>query len=89
MAINAVLRAAKVPAPVAKAVSNSAPARRADKAVKTTRLVRKASSYQRKLQKHLRDERNKQTKKDGTFRKGKSMATVMSAAHKCVKKEMK
>jgi len=45
--------------------------------------------YYRKLKKHLREERAKQTKKNGDFKKGKSMSTVMRAAHKCVKKEMR
>ncbi len=95
MAINAVLRAAKVPAPVAKAVSNSPAARRADQKIRRggkrigqVRTVRKASEYQKKLQKHLRIERDKATKKDGSFRKGMNQAKVMARAHKCVKREI-
>ena len=57
--------------------------------IRKTKVVRKASQYQRKLSKHLSDERAKATKKNGDFKKGKSMKTVMKAAHKCVKREMK
>lgn len=88
-AINAVLRAAKVPAPVAKAVSRSKPARQADKAIRRTKTVRKASEYQKKLSKHMKKERDKATKADGSFRKGMNQAKVMARAHKCVKREMK
>ena len=53
------------------------------------RTIRKASDYSRKLSKHLRIEHEKATKKNGDFKKGKSMKTIMKAAHKCVKKEMR
>lgn len=89
-AIEAVLTASRrVPKPVAKAVARSAPVRRADKAIRRTKTVRKASEYQKKLSKHLQKERDKATKKDGTFRKGMTQAIVMQRAHKCVKKEMR
>ena len=89
-AVEAVLLASKrVPPPVARKVARSKAVRGVDKAIKTEKMVRRASKCSRKLQKHLRMERAKQTKKNGDFKKGKSMSTVMRAAHKCVKKEMK
>ena len=88
-AVQAVLRAAKVPKPVAKAVSRSGPVRSADRALRTTKAVRSASKYSRKLSVHLKKERSKAMKKNGQFKKGHSMKTVMAKAHKCVKREMK
>ena len=79
----------RVPKPVAKKIARSGVTRRADKALKRTKAVRKASEYQKKLSKHLKAERDKATKKDGSFRKGMNQAKVMARAHKCVKKEMK
>lgn len=89
-AIEAVLLASRrVPKPVARKVSRSAPVKSFDKSLRKTKAVRRASGYSMKLKKHLKEERKKQTKKNGDFKKGKSMATIMKAAHKCVKKEMK
>lgn len=89
-AITAVLAASgRVPKGAAKKIGYSRPVRTADKAVKTTRIVRKVSDYQKKLSKHLKKERAKATKKNGDFRKGYNQARVMAAAHKCVKKEMR
>ena len=89
-AVEAVLLASRrVPKPVARKIARSQAVRGVDKAMKTEKMVRRASKYSRKLKKHLRMERAKQTKKNGDFKKGKSMSTVMRAAHKCVKKEMK
>ena len=89
-AIEAVLVASRrVPKPVARKIAYSGPARATDKAIKTEKMVRRASKYSRKLKKHLAMERSKQTKKNGDFKKGKSMSTVMKAAHRCVKREMK
>ena len=79
----------RVPKPVAKKIARSQVTRRADKAIKRTKMVRKASEYQKKLSKHLKMEREKATKKNGDFKKGHSMKTVMAKAHKCVKREMK
>jgi hypothetical protein len=79
----------RVPKPVARKIARSKATRRADKAIKRTRMVRKASEYQKKLSKHLKKEREKATKKNGDFKKGRSMKTVMAAAHKCVKREMR
>ena len=79
----------RIPKPVAKKIARSSVTKRADSAIRKTKAVRKASKYSRKLKKHLTDERKKQTKMNGEFKKGKSMATVMRAAHKCVKKEMR
>ena len=79
----------RIPKPVAKKIARSTVTKRADSAIRKTKAVRKASKYSRKLKKHLTDERKKQTKKNGQFRQGKSMATVMRAAHKCVKKELR
>ena len=90
VAVEAVLLASKrVPKPVARKIARSKVTRSVDKAIKTEKMVRRASKYSRKLKKHLRMEREKQTKKNGDFKKGKSMSTIMTAAHKCVKKEMK
>ena len=89
-AIEAVMVASRrVPKGVAREVAYSAPIRRGDRAVRRTKAVRKVSEYQRKLSKHLKHEREKATKKNGDFKKGRSMATVMRAAHKCVAREMK
>jgi hypothetical protein len=79
----------RVPRPIAKKIARSRATRTADKALRTTKAVRRASQYQRKLSKHLKKERAKATKKNGDFKKGKSMKTVMAAAHRCVKREMK
>jgi len=86
----------RVPAPVARRIARSKVTKAADKAIRRsistggkTRQVRKLSEYSRKLSKHLKEERKKATKKNGDFKKGKSMQTVMKAAHKCVKREMK
>ena len=86
----------RVPRPVAKKIARSGVTRAADKAIRRSlstgsrvRNVRSVSDYQKKLSKHLKAERQKATKKNGDFKKGKSMGTVMRAAHKCVKKEMR
>lgn len=84
-----VLRAAKVPKKAAKAVAYSSRTKRADKAMRRTKQVRKASVYARKLSKHLSKERAKAMKKNGEFKKGWNQARVMKAAHKCVKREMR
>jgi hypothetical protein len=89
-AIEAVLVASRrVPKGVAREVAYSGPTRAADRAVRRTKAVRKVSDYQKKLSKHLKHERSKATKKNGDFKKGKSMKTVMRAAHKCVAREMR
>ena len=89
-AIEAVLVASKrVPKKVARKVAYSSQAKGADKAIRKTRVVRKASEYQKKLSKHLKKERAKAMKKNGQFKKGMNMAKVMARAHKCVRKEMK
>jgi len=89
-AIEAILTATRrVPKPVARAVGYSRPVRRADGLARTTKTVRTASDYSRKLSRHLKQERAKATKKNGDFKKGKSMSTIMRAAHKCVKREMR
>ena len=89
-AVEAVLLASRrVPAAAARKIAYNKATRSTDKAVRRTKAVRKASEYSQKLSKHLKDERKKATKKNGDFKKGKSMKTVMRAAHKCVKKEMK
>lgn len=79
----------RVPKPVAKKIARSSVTKQADKALRRTKTVRKASEYQKKLSKHLKKERDKATKKDGSFRKGMDQAKVMARAHKCVKREMK
>jgi hypothetical protein len=86
----------RVPKPVAKRIARSKVTRAADKAIRRSlstgsrvRNTRTASDYQRRLSRHLKVERAKATKKNGDFKKGKSMQTIMKAAHKCVKKEMR
>tara|TARA_R100000664_G_scaffold32887_1_gene48637 strand:- start:1072 stop:1368 length:297 start_codon:yes stop_codon:yes gene_type:complete len=79
----------RVPKPVARKIARSKVTRRADKALRRTKTIRRASEYQKKLSKHLKKEREKATKKNGDFKKGHSMKTVMARAHKCVKKEMR
>ena len=89
-AIEAVLVATKrVPKPAARKIAYSGPAKSADKAIRTHKQVRRVSKYSKKLKQHLIKEREKQTKKNGDFKKGKNMSTVMKAAHRCVKREMK
>ena len=78
-----------MPPAAARKVARSAPVRRADKAIRRTKTVRKASEYSKKLSKHLRKERAKATKKNGDFKKGWNQRRVMAAAHKCVKREMR
>lgn len=79
----------RVPKPIAKKIARSTVTKRADKAIRRTKTVRKASEYQKKLSKHLKKERDKATKKNGEFRKGMNQAKVMARAHKCVKREMR
>lgn len=79
----------RVPRPVARKIARSPITRRADKAIRKTKMVRTASDYQKKLSKHLKKERAKATKKNGDFKKGWSQSRVMKAAHRCVKREMK
>lgn len=79
----------RIPKPVAKKIARSTVTKKADKAIRRTKIVRKASEYQKKLSKHLKKERDKATKKDGSYRKGMTQAKVMARAHKCVKKEMR
>ena len=86
----------RVPKPVARRIARSGATRAADKAIRKSltaggraRTVKSASEYSRKLSMHLKTERAKATKKNGDFKKGKSMQTIMKAAHKCVKKEMR
>ena len=89
-AVEAVLLASRrVPASAARKIAYNQATRSADKAVRRTKAVRKASDYSRKLSKHLKKERAKAMKKNGQFKKGMDMAKVMARAHKCVKKEMK
>ena len=89
-AVEAVLLASRrVPAAAARKIAYNKATRSTDKAVRRTKAVRTVSDYSRKLSKHLKKEREKATKKNGDFKKGQSMKTVMARAHKCVKKEMK
>ncbi len=89
-AIEAVLTASRrVPRGAARKVAYSGPSRRTDRAIRKTKAVRKASEYSKKLSKHLKLEREKATKKNGDFKKGRSPATVMRAAHKCVARELR
>ncbi len=79
----------RFPRPVAKKIARSAPVKRADRAIRRTKTVRKASEYSKKLSKHLKKERAKATKKNGDFKKGWTQSRVMQAAHRCVKRELK
>ena len=79
----------RIPKPVARKIARSGVTKRADKAIRRTKTVRKVSEYQKKLSKHLKKEREKATKKNGDFKKGHTMKTVMAKAHKCVKREMR
>jgi len=83
------LASRRVPPAAARKIAYNKATRSTDKAVRRTKAVRTASDYSKKLSKHLKAERKKATKKNGDFKKGKSMKTVMRAAHKCVKKELK
>jgi len=91
-AIQAVLTAARVPRPVAKSLSRSAPVRRLDKGLKNTKSARRVIGVSRrslKLSKHLKETNKKARKKDGSFKKGWTQRRIMQVAHKCVAKEMK
>ena len=89
-AVEAVLLASRrVPAAAARKIAYNKATRSADTAARKTKAVRTVSDYSKKLSKHLKKEREKATKKNGDFKKGKSMQTIMRAAHKCVKKEMR
>jgi len=79
----------RVPRPTARKIARSKPMRAVDKSLRTHKQVKRVSEYTRKLQKHLKKERAKATKKNGDFKKGKNMSTVMRAAHKCVKRELR
>ena len=89
-AVEAVLLASRrVPPGAAKKLAYNRATRSADKTLRTTKAVRTASDYSKKLSKHLKKERAKATKKNGDFKKGWDQARVMKAAHKCVKKELR
>ena len=89
-AVEAVLLASRrVPPAAAKKLAYNRATRSADKTLRTTKAVRTASDYSKKLSEHLKKERAKATKKNGDFKKGWSQARVMKAAHKCVKKELR
>ena len=72
----------RIPKPVAKKIARSSVTKRADSAIRKTKAVRKASKYSRKLKKHLTDERKKQTKMNGEFKKGWDQSRVMREAHR-------
>jgi predicted nucleotide-binding protein (sugar kinase/HSP70/actin superfamily) len=78
----AVLRAAKVPKPVAKGVAYSRPTKRLDRGLKRTEMVRKTSAATKKLSKHLKEANKKARKKNGSFKKGWSQSRVMKEAHR-------
>ena len=89
-AVEAVLLASRrVPAAAARKIAYNRATRSADKTIRTTKAVRTASDYSKKLSKHLRKERAKATKKNGDFKKGWDQARGMKAAHKGVKKELR
>ena len=50
---------------------------------------RRQSAYSKALSKALVEENGKQRKKDGSFKKGKSARTVLSAAHKKARRMVK
>tara|TARA_Y100000004_G_C8797006_1_gene361751 strand:+ start:50 stop:406 length:357 start_codon:yes stop_codon:yes gene_type:complete len=51
--------------------------------------TRKKSAYSKALSKALVEENGRQRKKDGSFKKGKSARTVLSAAHKKARRMVK
>lgn len=50
---------------------------------------RRTTKYQRNLSKALVEENGKQRKKNGDFKKGKSAASILKAAHKTARKMTK
>lgn len=52
------------------------------------RASRKRSKYSRALSRALEQQNRLQKKASGAYRKGKSAATVLKAAHKAAKKEL-
>jgi hypothetical protein len=91
-AIQAVLQAARVPKPAAKALSRSSAVRKLDRTLKDTKAVRRVigvSARSKKLSKHLKETNAKARKKNGQLKKGWTQQRIMQVAHKCVKKEMR
>ncbi len=50
---------------------------------------RKTTKYQKALGKALKTQQQLQRKKNGSYKKGKSAATILKAAHKMVRKKLK
>jgi len=88
-AIELVLRGARVPKPVAKKVAYDNRVRGIDSNIKSKVKRRVASTYAKKLGKHLKETNKKARKKNGDFKKGWTQRRIMIEAQKCVKKEMK
>ena len=89
-AVEAVLLASRrVPAAAARKIAYNKATRSADKAVRRTKAVRKASDYSRKLSKHLQKERAKAKKKNGQIKKGMEMAEGKTRANKSVQREIR
>ena len=52
-------------------------------------IKRKTTKYQKALGKALKVQQKLQRRKNGQYKKGKSAATILKAAHKAVRKSMK
>ena len=81
------LASRRVPPGAAKKLAYNRATRSADKTLRTTKAVRTASDYSKKLSKHLKKERAKATKKNGDFKKGWTQQRVMKTAHRIRRKK--
>jgi len=95
-AIEAVLRAGRVPSPIAKRVSRSGTVRKADKVLKS-QITRQAIRSRSKVEqardalrsKAMKKANAKGRKKNGQMRSGYTQAMIMKEAHRLMKLEMK
>ena len=89
-AVQAVLTAARVPGPVARAAAYSGRTRRADKAIRSgvRKVATSAAAKQPRaaMSKHLRTANGKARKKNGDFKKGWDQRRVMKEAHRLCKR---
>ena len=85
-AVYGVMRAARIPKPVAKKVSGSRSVRALDKSVKeqAKRTAKRSGSSKasRELSRYLKEANAKARKKNGSFKKGWSQSRVMKEAHR-------
>ena len=85
-AVYGVMRAARIPKPIAKKASRSRSVRALDKSVKrqAKRTAKKIGTTKasREMSRYLKEANAKARKKDGSFKKGWSQSRVMREAHR-------